>query len=72
MVENDKELYVQILRTYEDKMVDENERDTTLRIGILNEEMENKENLKLYQENFDIVITEDENLEEIIKKLIKI
>ena len=54
------------------KMVDENERDTTLRIGILNEEMENKENLKLYQENFDIVVTEDENLEEIIEKLIKI
>ena len=53
-------------------MVDENERDTTLRIGILNEEMENKENLKLYQENFDIVVTEDENLEEIIEKLIKI
>lgn len=54
------------------KMVDENERDTTLRIGILNKEMETKENLKLYQENFDLVLTQDENLEEIIKKLIKI
>ena len=27
VVENDKELYVQILRTYEDKMVDENEEE---------------------------------------------
>lgn len=54
------------------KMVDERQRDTTLRIGILNKEMENQKNLKLYQENFDIVVTGDENLEEIIKKLIKI
>lgn len=54
------------------KMVDEKELDTTLRIGILNKEMQNKENLKLYNNKFDIVLTEDENLGEFIKKLIKI
>lgn len=54
------------------KMVNERQRDTTLRIGILNEEMENQQNLKLYQENFDIILTGNEDLEEIIKKLIKI
>ena len=44
------------------KMVDESERDTTLRIGILTKEMENEENLKLYNETFDIVLTEEESL----------
>ena len=44
------------------KMVDESERDTTLRIGILTKEMENEDNLKLYNETFDIVLTEEESL----------
>ena len=54
------------------KMVDEKEIDSTLKIGILNNEMENQENLKLYKENFDIVVTGEENLGELIKNLIKI
>ena len=52
------------------KMVDKTQLDTTLKIGILTKEMENEENLKLYRENFDIVLTEEENLEEIMQKVI--
>lgn len=49
------------------KMVDEKEKDTTLRIGILNKEMENEENLQLYQQNFDIVFTGNFSLKELLK-----
>ncbi len=52
------------------KMVDEKENDTTLRIGILTKEMESEENLKLYNERFDIVITEDEDIYKIFLKSI--
>ena len=44
------------------KMVDEKEENTTLRIGILTKEMESEENLKLYNERFDVVLTEEESL----------
>ena len=44
------------------KMIDEKEEGTTLRIGILTKEMENEENLELYKERFDVVLTEEEDL----------
>ena len=44
------------------KMIDEKEKDTTLRIGILTKEMESQENLRLYNEKFDVVLTEEEDL----------
>lgn len=44
------------------KMVDEKEKETTLRIGILSKEMENEENLRLYNKRFDVVLTEEEDL----------
>lgn len=62
----DKKYKVLIGDLIEDiKMVDEKEIDTTLRIGILNDEMKNRE--KLYKENFDIVITEEISLKELFE-----
>ena len=54
------------------KMVDKDELNTTLTIGILTKEMESEENLKLYNTKFDIVLTDEENLREVVKNLIEI
>ena len=54
------------------KMVDKDELNTTLTIGILTKEMESEEKLKLYNTKFDIVLTDEENLGEVVKNLIEI
>lgn len=65
----DKQYKILIGDLIEDiQMVDEKEKDTTLRIGILTKEMESKENLKLYNERFDIVLTDEENIDNIIER----
>ena len=51
-------------------MVDEKEENTTLRIGILTKEMENKQNLDLYNKRFDIVLTEEENIDVFLEKVL--
>ena len=59
----DKQYKILIGDLIEDiKMVDEKEKDTTLMIGILTKEMESQENLRLYNEKFDVVLTEEEDL----------
>ena len=59
----DKQYKVLIGDLIEDiKMVNEKEKDTTLKIGILTKEMEREENLKLYNEIFDVVLTDEEDL----------
>ena len=54
------------------KMVDKDDLNKTLTIGILTKEMENEENLRLYNAKFDIVLTDEENLGEFIRELIEI
>ena len=54
------------------KMVDKDDLNKTLTIGILTKEMENEENLRLYNAKFNIVLTDEENLGEFIRELIEI
>lgn len=59
----DKQYKILIGDLIEDiKMIDEKEKETTLRIGILTKEMESEKNLRLYNEKFDVVLTEEEDL----------
>ena len=52
----------------DEKMVAEEEWDNTLKIGILNTKI--KENLKIYQKRFDIVLTEEDANLNILNEII--
>lgn len=52
----------------DEKMIEKEEWDTTLKIGILNDETE--ERLKIYQETFDMVLTDREATLDILNKII--
>jgi 5'-nucleotidase len=54
--------------TIEDKkMIDQKEWDDTITVGFLNEKI--KENLEVYKNNFDIVLTKEDATFEVVEKI---